>query len=649
VRRSKVFVAIFVVIVLITRWIFPERPLDYTGPRAVLDSLFALNLLFLTTLLAIGIGLKALQKLKLDGLDYHEQVLFGLPLGIGIIAYGILALGLLGALQPWPILIWLIVLGVYSHNEWGTFLDNILPALGRARLAWRDEGAEKKLLLVAIGVILLLTLGQSLSPPTDPDGLIHHLQEPKLFLEAGRFFASSDFVFANYPSTMESMFLVGMAFGSDTYAKLFHLLTATLLVIATYALGRRLHGSGTGWKGVLVLLGMPIIPVWASLAYIDMGWALFEFLAVYAILIWHKHDSRNFLTLSGLMIGLALTSKYLAFEGAAALGLWLLWSSRHKGLRTTINSAVLFGCVALLAASPWYIKNWAALGDPIYPYLSGDSGTLIYNKPLGILDYLLLPLSLYIHRELFVGVYGSIEFPSIFFPLVLLYPFTRRTKLWNGLAGLTLLRYAFWAVISHWRFRYLLPALPGLSLLASSVITDLAKRPIFRMWRGVLFRGLLAGMLLGTMTYSMLFFMEVQPWRVGLGFESKESFLRREVPDYEAKEFIQSNLPPDARVLMPWNLRTYYCDDRCVPDYLRRMWVDLTIPATSPASVAVKLHELKITHLLLSAKDVDYSIIIDDSGLNESALQFLMNDFRPACTREIYDDDLATLLEVICK
>jgi hypothetical protein len=649
-RRAKLVIGAFAALILMLRWLFPERLLDYTGPRALLDSGFALGLLFLILLMALGLGLKAQRRLGFEDLSVLEQTLLRLAIGLGILAYAILVLGLTGLLQPWAVLLLLIVMGVWSHEEWSQFASNIPAWLKMGYQGFRGAGLEKRFLLIVLGLIFFLTLSQALSPPTDPDGLIHHLQAPKLFLEAGRLYAAPDFVFADYPSTIESLFSIGMAFGSDTFAKLIHLTYATLLVLATYMLGRRHMAPGSGWVAIAILVGMPIFPVWSSLAYIDMAWALYEFLAVYAIVVWGVQNHRRWLILAGLMTGLALGSKYLAFEGAAAMGLWILWHTRKEGWKTILGSAAIYGATALLVSSPWYLKNLLWFGNPIYPYLSSEAASLVGNyKTFGLLDYLLLPLNLYLKRELFVGVYGSIEFPSIFFLLVFLYPWSRRSKAMDGLAGLTLLRYIFWALISHWRFRYLLPALPGLSLLSSHVMINLTTRPTLRRWGRILAIGLLGGMLMVTLAYSVIHFLDVQPLRVVSGAESKADFLRRQVSDYAAKEFIQTNLSPEARVLMPWDARGYYCDNRCLPDWLRSKWVELASPNASPSVVADKLSEMNVSHLLLSIEDVDYSVINDESGKNEQALEFLLNEFRPACLKEIYRDEWTRLYEVKCK
>ena len=99
---------------------------------------------------------------------------------------------------------------------------------------------------------------------------------------------------------------------------------------------------------------------------------------------------------------------------------------------------------------------------------------------------------------------------------------------------------------------------------------------------------------------------------------------------------------------MPWNARSYYCDRRCAPDWLRLRWVELVTPRASPQEVAGELRALKVTHLLISAEDVDYSVINDPSGASLAALEFLVEEFQPVCTREIYRDQWTQLLELEC-
>ena len=60
---------------------------------------------------------------------------------------------------------------------------------------------------------------------------MYHLQGPRLFLEAGRILPLPNTWGANNPFTLELLFMFGLRFGSDNFAKLLHLSFALLLVM----------------------------------------------------------------------------------------------------------------------------------------------------------------------------------------------------------------------------------------------------------------------------------------------------------------------------------------------------------------------------------------------------------------------------------
>ena len=641
------------------RWLFPERPMDCTGPRALLDAGFALGFLGLVLLVAAGLGHKVQRWLRLAGLTPLEQWVFGLPLGLGVLAYGILALGLIGLLRPWAIMLWLVMSGVWSWREWTETLDRSPACLMRQAQALKGLGVGRKALLALAGLIIALTLLQTLTPPWDTDGLMYHLQGPRLFLQAGRILLLPDTWSANGPFTLEMLFTMGLAAGSDTFAKLVHLTYALLLVLGTFAFGRRMLDPGAGWTSAAILIGIPILPVWASLAYVDIGWALYEFLAVYAFALWVQNDRRQWLALSGVAIGLALGSKYMALGGAAVLGLGVLWRSRGRGWKAMLAHAALFGSIALLVGSPWYVKNWLWGGNPVYPLFLGGVGWAaervklhtVYHRSFGagysLANYLLLPWNLYAQHERFGTFKGSVEVPSLLFPLALLYPFTRRFRTMDHVAWVALLRFVLWSLGSQ-QIRLLLPIFPVLSVLTGGVMLNLATWPAVRRWGQAIAAGLTGGMVVTTLVYSLLFVRTVRPLEVVSGVESKDAFLRRVVPDYPGLHFAQATLPPQARVFMMWDGRGYYCDRRCLPDVDHSGWTRLVLSDSRVPSVADSLRAMGAHYLLFSIEDADFILQHDPTEQHLQAAEFFLQSFRQACTREIYRDEWVQLFELTC-
>jgi hypothetical protein len=651
-----IWVSAGVGVLIALRWFLPERPFDYVGPRAIPDSAFALGLLGVVLFLAAGLGSKVLRWMRIEGITLLERGLFAVPIGLGIIAYGVLALGLAGLLRSWSIFTWLLLLWIWAWRELKRIADQFPASLGNSFGSWRGLRGEYKAFSIITGIILIATIVQCLAPPVEPDALIYHLQAPRLFLQAGKIGPIPDFTPAAFPFTIEMLFTLGLSFGSDTFAKLVHLSYGVLLVLGVFAVGRRYLSTEGGWLAGAILLTMPIIPIWASLAYVDLGWAMYEFLALYAVIRWRESRKTEWLYLSGLVMGLALGSKYLALGGAAILGLWVLWQSRDQGWRFVLLHGFLFGFTALLVASPWYLKNWLWYSNPVYPFFEGmtdlghgllrlESGGNVF----GFWDYFLLPINLYVQRERFAGVYGSIEMLSLLFPLVFLLPWIRKSRMISWFAFLALLRFIFWAMTTHSRTRYLLPAFPVLCLLSSHVFGELTAAGVLPRWKRVLRLGLVGGLVTTTMFYAILFLLQLRPLPAVLGLESKSSFLRRELSSYPADEYIANKLPKNARVFMMWDGRAYYCDARCLPDLLQTVWLRLVLPDPEIMRVAAGLKELGVTHLLVNWEDLGYVLKYDQTGRHELALAFFMDEFSPACASEIYRDEWSRLYEFTCK
>jgi hypothetical protein len=496
---------------------------------------------------------------------------------------------------------------------------------------------------------MLMTL-YGLSPPSDPDGLIHHLQVPKLYIEAGRFYPIEELPFASYPMNVEALFTIGMLFGSDVLAKLVHLSMGVLLILATFTFARRYIGKPGGWIAAAILIGMPILPIWAGMAYIDMGWALYEVLGIYALLLWDERGDIRWLILAGIMAGLAMGSKYLAIGGLGVMGLWVLWRSANRDWRSVLVNGLWFGMTALLVAAPWYIKNLIWTGNPFYPYFSGGLKDVMDTRYIyTFLDYLLLPVHLYTDRLRFAGVYGSVEFPSIFFPLAILYPLTRKTRSMNGLAVMVLFRFTFWAVLStHNRLRYLLPAFPGLAVLASAAMINLSLKNFVRKWSRIIVTGLLGGMVAGTLVYMFLFFLQLRPDKPVLGVESKDHFLERVLTDYSGLEYINNELPPDARVLMLWDLRTYYCKEKCIQDVSQRYWFQLSLPDCDVNKIASHLQKDNFSHIMISKEDLEYRLAYDPTENHSKAAQCFVEEFQPECTQVLFRDEWVSIQKLTC-
>jgi hypothetical protein len=337
----------------------------------------------------------------------------------------------------------------------------------------------------------------------------------------------------------------------------------------------------------------------------------------------------------------------------------VLWYSRQGGWKAIFKNGVIYGTTALMVASPWYIKNLLWTGNPIYPLYFTQNGEVAelykiwidyvngFGAPRTLTGYLSLPILIYTQFPRFGTFMGSIDIPSPLFPLALLYPLTRRTRMLNALGLWAILRFVAWALGTQ-QLRMMLPLNPALSILAAYVLVEIAVRLPATLGRA-LPRGLGFGLLAATLAYLMIYFLQTSPLCVILGIDTKDAFLQNQLHVYPALQYIDANIQPQERVWMLWDGRGYYCDERCVPDVAQTRWAQLAQKSWDAQLIADELATRGATHLLVSYEDWDFISRIDRGDVQKRAFRFLQEEFLPACTRDLYTDEFYRLVELTCE
>lgn len=206
-QRTAVLMVLAAGGLMALRWFSPERSRHATGSPALLDSSFALGLVIVIAILASALGRRILRLARLAApLEGAEGLAIEIALGLGLIASAILLLGLSGLFRPTALIACAFLLGLLAWPELGrAALDAV--HLPRRILSHARPGGFFGLSVTAIGgAILFLSVLEALTPPTENDALMYHLQAPRLFLEAGRLFPTPEIWQANGPMLTEMLY-----------------------------------------------------------------------------------------------------------------------------------------------------------------------------------------------------------------------------------------------------------------------------------------------------------------------------------------------------------------------------------------------------------------------------------------------------------
>jgi hypothetical protein len=262
------------------------------------------------------------------------------------------------------IVIWL------SINRWSpvltlyrglSFDSSTTPPL----LSWNS-------LLAALGG--LCALHASL-PPDTRDELAYHLVLPRLWDLQGTWWVPNDNFHLLFPANTELIWGWAAAVSGPLAPRFVTLVFAALTLAMMWQwMDSKVIPRWTRAASIVFLVVTPMALTSAAICYVE--WPMIFFL----VLGWRLSRSEAILRSNLKLIApasvwsVAMGMKYTAVLLAGLLAVeWLGRIVRIRPKRAIAASIALVVASTLLAA-PWYVRNWQATGDPVYP-LGGLIGT----------------------------------------------------------------------------------------------------------------------------------------------------------------------------------------------------------------------------------------------------------------------------------
>ncbi|MCX8011850.1 MAG: glycosyltransferase family 39 protein, partial [Desulfobacterota bacterium] len=593
---------------------FYGKNFPYAGSyeNLVLDELFGGVVFILVCVLS---GNRLFRLFRLSSLPMTEELLFSAALGAGIISLSLLILGLLNMFYSWILTTFFILVVTLAITNWSClkrYKNQIIK-----NYPSHFSLAETILISLIFGVVIL-ALFNTLTPPFYRDSLIHHLALPKWHLRYHRIVDLPFAIFSYYPPFMEMLYTGALFFGSDILAQLFHYLFYLGCLFFTFLLARKFLSRPLSLLTVLLFGSLPVVFRIASVAYSDFGLTFFTLGGSLALFYWIKTKESNWLTLSAVMVGLAVSCKYnglIIFLFFIAYILLIMLREKLGG-KYLIKNTFLFLLLVFLVNSFWLGKNFFSLGNPIFPLGNKFLGKkpeqiqlplpprkirkILYGESLK--DQILLPWNLAVKtktkvRQELDGVINPIFL--IFLPAFFFIPKKSTDIKW--ITSFCLFYFlSFWAsgVI---RLRYLMPIYPFLSFLTIYSISS---------WKDQKKKTL--GLILINLSLVLNFYwilpdtIKVNPINFLVGKESRAAFLTRQLPVYPVFEYINHHLPLTARIMLVYGGNFgndgYYLDR----DYYFTYWdqgagiKDILQKSSTPEEVRLELKRKGITHLLIN-------------------------------------------------
>ena len=149
-----------------------------------------------------------------------------------------------------------------------------------------------------------------------------------------------------------SMKLVSPVFGS-------------LSLILAFMVIDKFFGKKIAFYSSIFMAFLPINIFYSVISYTESIMTFFVLLSIYLIM-------KNRYVLASIVFGLSILTKYNAVFSLPLIT-YLLYKN-NKTRKGFLQKFILFGVIAALIFSPWLIRNYIALGNPLWPFFTSVFG-----------------------------------------------------------------------------------------------------------------------------------------------------------------------------------------------------------------------------------------------------------------------------------
>jgi hypothetical protein len=597
--------------------------LQYNGLFLIFDNLYNLFLVIFLLFICASFGFHLLSSWRELFDEPIEILLISLLIGIGFLSVIILFLGLVSLLMPPVIGLVLLFLILLSRKS----IKKVSILVRDAGVYITDKCDLFSILIVGIVSLFLLVL--SSAPPIDWDTLVYHVQGPALFLKAHKIFLPDDNLNIFAVQLIHMLYIPLLAFGNASAPGILSALLGLILGLTIFEFSNRFLNNFVANYSLSLIWASTVILIVLITPRIDVSVALFCFLAHYLLIKSHAQRPWSvYFYLSAILLGCAFGVKYNAGFYILALIPLILWiayrnSPNHVNF---IKAVSVFSLLFFCAISPWLLKNWILLMSPLYPFITGRQNPAWINdlvKPLLNTDppiyqaHLQIPAFFNLKDFFFNPGHLMIEPEGIFYCanlLFLLLPLSifclnNLTVFWLVLPS------AFFIIglnifCPHSNLRYLIPAIPPLTIVSTYVIWNFGARKFNAKLHKCLLIVLSFFILLPNIGMVFLLWPSNRPaLEYFIGMRSWQSYLNnhpmRVASTYaDITSYINCNLRKKDKVLFMFEGRGYYCEIPVIQDPDGTNWALLSENLPDP----VVMRAAGITYILTNFGNFNYLV-----------------------------------------
>jgi 4-amino-4-deoxy-L-arabinose transferase-like glycosyltransferase len=321
----------------------------------------------------------------------------------------------------------------------------------------------------------------------------------------------------------------------------------------------------------IIYLTAPVVTYFGTMAYTDNILALYLFLMCMLIVEHENKTSWNVLSVTGLMTGMALGTRYQAIPIIGII-YFALFLTKIKMWRQVLLLLLFTLAIGIVLASPWFIRNMVVTGNPLYPllqdifsasagkftprlFVSNESGTIFHRAIKSLTDCYFIPFSYFLSGAMESEDYNRFIGP-LFLALAPFVFFIRKNLIkWPFIFIIVLLSFLCVSILIG-NLRYFIIMIILLSFLCGGVLQEVL---VHARGKALIFLTVVLSLvILGFSFQNYWVMLRHNRILTALNPNLTPYFLRAFERSYRPAEWVNKNLPDDSKVLFHGCLRYFY-------------------------------------------------------------------------------------------
>ena len=483
-------------------------------------------------------------------------------LGAGTLALAVLCVGMAGLLYRWVIGLVLACLAVILARD---IKNNIYEIAAWVRkLAGARFLVSERLLILVLILVWSFALAGALTPLLGTDSASYHMRDPKVFISLHKIAHIPYTRESLWPFLVQMLFTLGLLLKGQVLAKLFNFGFGIFSILGIYCFCRRYWARKDSLTACTIFALIPAVFTSVKYAYTDLAVVFYTVLSFYLFFIWLDTKENRWFYLSaaacGFLLGIKITSLIVP---AIILTLYVFEKVREKGgLKEKIYPLTVFMLIFAAISSVWYLRPWVILGNPVYPFAANLFGGHGYPEEflryhatsgigIGITQYvrMLWPLTLYPDN------FGGESIGPIFLIFLPMLVFLRKpSRFIKYVIFIAFALYTSWFIVYQY-VRFFYPSLIFLSILVAYIFAAICKNDKALRIYAVIVVGLVF-----CFSFALSVYHNLENIPFVFGAESQRGYLLKHERSYAMAEYVNSNLPPDARIMVFGKPDLFYFD-----------------------------------------------------------------------------------------